>query len=162
MNSIFTSANFENGLLQFNVIPTDLYDAELDSKSAFAAFNFERNKYSIYAGLRYQRDYINVDYDVNNVPGRLGNSLQEYDNVYLTANIKYSLNEDQSLRLAASRTITLPEFKEIAPFEYVSATGQITRGNPDIEASKNYNIDLKYEWFPSADQLLSVMVSSIK
>ena len=156
LGAIFTAENFESGVLQFNVIPTDLYDAELDSKSAFAAFNFEREKYSAYAGLRYQRDYINVDYDVNNIPGRLGNSLQEYDNVYLTANFKYNLSEDQSLRVAGSRTITLPEFKEIAPFEYVSPTGQITRGNPDIIASTNYNIDLKYEWFPSADQLLSV------
>ncbi|RXG14183.1 outer membrane receptor protein involved in Fe transport [Leeuwenhoekiella aestuarii] len=156
LGAIFTTANFESGVLQFNVIPTDLYDAELDSKSAFAAFNFEREKYSAYVGARYQRDYINVAYDVNNIPGRTGNSLQEYDNLYLTGNFKYNLNEDQSLRVAASRTITLPEFKEIAPFEYVSPTGQITRGNPDIKASTNYNLDLKYEWFPSADQLFSV------
>lgn len=156
LGAIFTAANFESGVLQFNVIPTDLYDAELDSKSAFAAFNFEREKYSAYVGARYQRDYINVAYDVNNIPGRTGNSLQEYDNLYLTGNFKYNLNEDQSLRVAASRTITLPEFKEIAPFEYVSPTGQITRGNPDIKASTNYNLDLKYEWFPSADQLFSV------
>lgn len=156
LGAIFTAANFDSGVLQFNVIPTDLYDAELDSKSAFTAFTFEREKYNAYIGARYQRDYINVDYDVNNIPGRIGNSLQEYDNLYLTGNFKYNLNEDQSLRVAASRTITLPEFKEIAPFEYVSATGQITRGNPDIKASTNYNLDLKYEWFPSADQLLSV------
>ena len=156
LGAIFTAANFDSGLLQFNVIPTDLYDAELDSKSAFTAFTFEREKYNAYIGARYQRDYINVAYDVNNIPGRIGNSLQEYDNLYLTGNFKYNLNEDQSLRVAASRTITLPEFKEIAPFEYVSATGQITRGNPDIKASTNYNLDLKYEWFPSADQLLSV------
>ncbi len=156
LGAIFTAANFDSGLLQFNVIPTDLYDAELDSKSAFTAFTFEREKYNAYIGARYQKDYINVDYDVNNIPGRIGNSLQEYDNLYLTGNFKYNLNEDQSLRVAASRTITLPEFKEIAPFEYVSATGQITRGNPDIKASTNYNLDLKYEWFPSADQLLSV------
>ena len=156
LGAIFTTANFESGVLQFNVIPTDLYDAELDSKSAFAAFNFEREKYSAYVGARYQRDYINVAYDVNNIPGRTGNSLQEYDNLYLTGNFKYNLNEDQSLRVAASRTITLPEFKEIAPFEYVSPTGQITRGNPDIKTSTNYNLDLKYEWFPSADQLFSV------
>src|SRR5690606_6922910 len=50
----------------------------------------------------------------------------------------------------------LPEFKEIAPFEYVSPVGQVTRGNPNIDASVNRNFDLKWEFFPTKDQLLSI------
>ena len=61
-----------------------------------------------------------------------------------------------NIRLAASSTITLPEFKEIAPFEYVSQTGQVTRGNPDLNASRNFNLDLKYEFFPSSGELISL------
>src|SRR5690606_12429294 len=34
--------------------------------------------------------------------------------------------------------------------------GQVTRGNPNIEASLNRNFDLKWEFFPSKDQLLSL------
>src|SRR5690606_9416836 len=60
------------------------------------------------------------------------------------------------LRLAVSRTITLPEFKELAPFGYVAPSAQVTRGNPDIEASINYNYDLKYEYFISPSQLVSL------
>ena len=60
------------------------------------------------------------------------------------------------MRLALSRTITLPEFKEIAPFEYVSQTGQVTRGNPNLEASRDLNYDFKWEYFPSSGQLISV------
>lgn len=156
LGAIFTQDNFEDGDLSLNLIPTDLYDAELDSKAAFVAFNYGKNKVNFNAGLRYQRDELNVDFDVNNFPGRVGVTNKEYDNVYLTANVKYNLTEEHSLRFASSRTITLPEFKEIAPFEYVSPVGQITRGNPDLQASINYNFDLKYEWFPTADQLLSV------
>ena len=55
-----------------------------------------------------------------------------------------------------SRTITLPEFKEISPFGYVAQTGQVTAGNVDLEASINYNYDLKWEFFPSNGQLVSV------
>ena len=60
------------------------------------------------------------------------------------------------LRLATSKTLTLPEFKEFAPFEYVSQTGQVIRGNPDLQASTNFNLDLKYEFFPTAKELISV------
>ena len=58
-------------------------------------------------------------------------------------NLKYAATEKINLRFANSYSTTLPEFKEIAPFEYVSAVGQVTRGNKDIEASLNTNYDLK-------------------
>jgi outer membrane receptor protein involved in Fe transport len=61
-----------------------------------------------------------------------------------------------ALRLAGSLSQTLPEFKEIAPFEYVSPEGLIEAGNRLVERSNNINVDLKYEFFPSNDQLLSV------
>jgi outer membrane receptor protein involved in Fe transport len=70
-------------------------------------------------------------------------------------NLKYAATEKINLRFANSYSTTLPEFKEIAPFEYVSAVGQVTRGNKDIEASLNTNYDLKFEYFPSKGQLIS-------
>lgn len=80
----------------------------------------------------------------------------DYSNLYPSLNIKYAINELNALRIALSRTLTLPEFKEIAPFEYVSPTGQITRGNVELEASRNLNYDLKWEYFPSSGQLVSL------
>ena len=79
-----------------------------------------------------------------------------YNNLYPALNLRFALNDQNNFRLAASKTVTLPEFKEVAPFEYVSQTGQVTRGNPDLEASTNFNFDLKWEYFPSAGQLLSL------
>lgn len=156
IGGIMTAANFDSELLSLNILPTDLYEAELDSKSAYATFNYGLNRFNINVGLRYQKDQINVDFDVNNFAGRTGSVVKDYDNLYPTANVKYSLNEKNSLRFAFSKTITLPEFKEIAPFEYVSPVGQVTRGNTALEASNNYNFDLKYELFPSSDQLVSL------
>lgn len=156
LGAIFTQQNFDNGVLQVNDLPGDFYDGNLQSYAGFLSFNYARNKFSANVGVRYQKDQIDVNFDVGNFPGRIGESNQEYDNFYPSVNLKYSLTEDQNLRLASSKTITLPEFKEIAPFEYVSPTNQVTRGNPNIEASNNYNIDLKYEWFPSRGELLSI------
>jgi outer membrane receptor protein involved in Fe transport len=49
----------------------------------------------------------------------------------------------------------LPEFKELAPFDYVSPTGRVIGGNPDLDKSEIYNFDLKYEMFPQRGQLFS-------
>jgi TonB-dependent receptor len=156
LGSIFQQSNFDAGLLQLNVLRPDLYNGTLESRAAFADFNVQLNRWNFNAGLRYQQDQIDVSYDVGNIPGRVGKANKEYNNLYPGANIKYDINEKHALRLAVSRTITLPEFKEISPFEYVSQVGQITRGNPELEASRDINYDLKWEYFPSNAELVSL------
>ena len=156
LGGIFQQGSFDNGTLEFNLLQPDLYDGTLESIAGFADFNLGTKKWNFNLGLRYQKDEIDVNFDVGNFPGRVGQSLKEYDNLYPSFNVKYDLNEKHGLRFAVSRTITLPEFKEIAPFEYVSQTGQVTRGNPDLEASRDLNFDLKWEYFPSSGQLISL------
>lgn len=156
LESVITQENFDDGLLRPTILQPDLYDGTLDSKAAYADFSVIKNQWSFNGGLRYQRDEIDVNFDVGNFPGRVGTSSKEYSNLYPSVNIKYDFTEKTALRFALSQTITLPEFKEIAPFEYVSQVGQVTRGNVDLEASRNLNYDLKWEYFPSADQLISV------
>lgn len=156
LGAIFIQQNFDNGLLDLNVLLPDFYSGKLDSKAAYVDFSVGLNKWNFNAGLRYQSDDIDVNYDVGNINPREGSANKSYNNMYPSANIKYSINEENALRLAVSNTITLPEFKEISPFEYVSPTGQVTRGNPDIEASRDLNYDLKWEYFPSAGELISL------
>lgn len=151
LSEVFTTENFENDLLSFNRLNPDRYNATLESYGGFVSFNYGKGKWNVNLGGRYQNDDIDVIFDVNNFPANRPNfSFKSYDNFYPSLNVKYSPTENSNIRLAASKTITLPEFKEIAPFEYVSQIGQITRGNPDLDASNNYNFDLKYEIFPSS------------
>jgi TonB-dependent receptor len=163
LGAIFRQSYFDAGLLELNLLGSnanderkDIYLGTLDTKAAFFSFNVGLEKWNFDAGLRFQRDEIKVAYDIGNLSPRTGDSNQDYSNFYPSLNVKYTINDLNALRLAVSRTITLPEFKEIAPFNYVSPTGQITRGNPDLIASKDINLDLKWEYFPSAGQLVSV------
>ncbi|MBD0779333.1 TonB-dependent receptor [Maribacter sp. ANRC-HE7] len=165
IGSIFQQSNFDNGLLELNLLGSnanderkDIYTGELDSKAAFADFNVGLEKWNFNAGLRFQKDGIKVKYDIGNLFPREGESFQEYNNLYPSLNIKYALNELHALRLAVSKTLTLPEFKEVSPFEYVSPTSQVIRGNVDLRASKNLNYDIKWEYFPSPTQLISASI----
>jgi len=157
LSGIFTTENFNSRALSFNVLNPDIYEASLESIAGFAFFNYGNAKWNLNLGARFQQDDIDVIFDVNNYPSNLPNFVyKSYDNIYPSINFRFSPNEDSNIRLAASRTITLPEFKEIAPFEYVSQTGLVTRGNPNLDASTNTNIDLKYEIFPSSGELISL------
>jgi TonB-dependent receptor len=155
LSSTFTDTNFNNGLT-LRLRDADRYQAELDIIAGYVNFDFKLdNKLSGNLGLRYERDEISVIWDVANYVGRIGVLDKSYESLYPSVNLKYELAENKYLRFASSITQTLPEFKELSPFEYVSPTGRVTKGNPDLEKSEIYNFDLKYEMFPQSGQLFS-------
>ncbi|MHB0755616.1 TonB-dependent receptor [Polaribacter sp. M15] len=154
-SSTFTSTAFNNGL-RLVERPLDRYNGTFDAIAGFADFDFQFNKFSGNVGVRYERDEIYVEWDVANFQGRTGSLSRDYNNINPSINLKYELNDRNFVRFATSISQTLPEFKEFAPFEYVSPTGRVTKGNPDIERSNVYNVDLKWEFYPSSEELVSV------
>lgn len=120
-------------------------------------------------GIRIESFQQEITYDVQGdiiQPGVL-TSVNSYDNLFLPSlNARYALNEDMNLRGSFSVTASFPEFKEVAPFVYEDVVIRYG-GNPDLlggadgtgpNYSEIFNYDLKYEWFPSARELVSLAV----
>lgn len=151
----FTTENFDDELV-LRTPDLDFYEGDLNILAGYANLDFGLNKkLSGNVGVRYEMDKIDVFWNVGNFVGRVGEIQKEYSNFYPSLNLKYELNEKQFIRFASSLTQTLPEFKELAPFEYVSPTGRVTGGNPDLEKSQVLNADVKWEFFPKAGELVS-------
>jgi outer membrane receptor protein involved in Fe transport len=81
-------------------------------------------------------------------------------NILPSLNMKYKFNDESNLRFAASKTITRPVIMESYPLEFVNLDGTIENGNPNVINSDNYNVDLKYELFPTAKELVAVTAFS--
>lgn len=155
ISSIFTSSSFNDN--QIRTIPDDTYDAKLQALGGFASLGFDFGKLDGNVGLRYEMNNINVAWDINNDdPLREPKIEKNYKELYPSLNLKYDLNDLHVLRLSGSKTITLPEFKEIAPFAYTSPNSNIIQGSPELMASSNYNADIKWEYYKAADELISV------
>lgn len=157
ISAIFTQQNIDANRLRLFINAPDTYDAELLSYAGYLTSTYNVGQFVLEAGLRYDSSQIDIAYDVAQAPGgRKGTRTKKYDRLFPSFNIKYAASEKHSFRIAGSITQTLPEFKEIAPFQYVSPTGLITFGNADIVASKNLNLDLKWEHFFSRNELISL------
>lgn len=153
----FTQDNLDNNIIEYKDQLPDTYEAELNIMAGYLNTDMRFGTLTLGFGVRYEQDIINlINWDVNNYPGRVGSDKSEYQNLLPSFTIKEELNDKHTIRLAGSKTITLPEFKELAPFNYVSPTGRVTGGSPDLMASTNYNLDAKWEFFPSKEELLSV------
>lgn len=142
----------------------DVYTADMTNIAGFVNVDFGLNKkFSGNVGLRFERNELNVAWNVKNYQSptgqaRVGSLGREYNSLYPSINLKYELNERNFIRFASSLTQTLPEFKEFAPFQYEEPTGRVIQGNPNLERSQIVNIDAKWEFFPKRDELISATV----
>jgi outer membrane receptor protein involved in Fe transport len=72
-------------------------------------------------------------------------------------NLVYSLNKKMNLRASYYRTVSRPEFRELAPFAFYNfVMDNILSGNPDLKRATIDNFDLRYEFFPGEGQIFSV------
>tara|TARA_R110000787_G_scaffold43892_2_gene107516 strand:+ start:102131 stop:104974 length:2844 start_codon:yes stop_codon:yes gene_type:complete len=140
------------GGVNYPGLPENTYKGNLDIHAGFvdAEINLGE-KWLLVPGFRLESFSQKIEYDVINLPPDDSGFRETYSNFYLPSlNIKYSLTDDQNLRFAASKTVSYPEFKEVAPFVYEDVAQRVG-GNPDLlndpSFSEIYNIDLKYEWF---------------
>ncbi|WP_418894270.1 TonB-dependent receptor domain-containing protein [Limibacterium fermenti] len=155
LSGIFTSESFTADKIK--TLPEDVYNASLSALAGFVSLEFDFGKLDGNAALRYERNTIEVDWDINNDdPLREPSISRTYNELYPSINLKYELTDRHNLRLSASKTLTLPEFKEIAPFAYTSPNSTLIQGTPELKASENYNLDAKWEYYKSNDELISV------
>ncbi len=106
------------------------------------------------AGIKVDLVDIAVDYNVNR-GAKVGTTKLEDLFILPSFNLKYDLDDKNSLRFGTSRTYTLPQSKEISPYQYIGRQWK-SQGNPDLLPSTNYNIDLKWDFYLSRNELFSI------
>ncbi|MGH2669326.1 MAG: TonB-dependent receptor domain-containing protein, partial [bacterium] len=65
--------------------------------------------------------------------------------------------ETHNVRLSASQTLSRPEYRELSPTTYFDILGgQRLFGNVELKRALVRNFDLRWEWYPSAGQVVSI------
>ncbi|MFV0247859.1 MAG: TonB-dependent receptor domain-containing protein [Tenacibaculum sp.] len=137
------------------------YEGNLKIQAGYISAEIQvGEKLSLVPGIRLENFNQSISWDVINLNENRIGEVQAKENFFLPSfNLKYSLNTDMNLRFNFSKTVSVPEFKEVAIFVYESVSEQIG-GNPDLLSnpsfSEIYNFDLKYEWFMERNELLSL------
>lgn len=74
-----------------------------------------------------------------------------------SVNMTYSFNPKHQLRIAGSKTVARPEFREIAPFQFFDYE-QIwgIAGETDLKRTAILNGDIRYEYYPKSGEILSI------
>ena len=133
---------------------TDTYSAGSSLNAGYLMFDNRYNKFRLIWGVRAENfkqslstrlevaDYLNLK--------------NEQTDILPSANLVFSVNKTQNLRLSYSKTVNRPEFRELAPFGFYDFTTQFfTNGNPDLKIAEIQNTDFRYEYYPGKGQLFT-------
>jgi outer membrane receptor protein involved in Fe transport len=159
LNSVDTQLNnyIASNAISFRESSNATYQAKLKetANAGYANLLYKfGEKWEVNGGIRLESTLRETKYRTQ---GSFSDPFKtlKYDNLYVlpALNVKYGLSEKSNLRFATGKTYTRPVVMESYPIEYINADGTSTKGNPFLENSNNYNVDLKYELFPTSKEV---------
>lgn len=116
-------------------------------------------RWRVIAGARHEEAEIEVQsFRSNGDPFEDDGELMNKD--WLPAiQIVRELTENQNLRVAYSKTLARPNFRELSPFgSFDNVGGEVFIGNSELTRTQIENYDVRYEWFIDGSDLLAVSV----
>lgn len=157
---IFTEENISPNGFEIEEItrPTDTYDAVHEVTAGYAQMDWGSGKWRVIGGLRFEDSTIDVTtldrYHPDTPP--ILTTVEDSD-VLPSVNVVYQVKPNANIRFSASETVNRPEFRELAPFKFVSLAGGFeVSGNPDLVTAKIQSYDLRWEWFPNSNDVIAV------
>ncbi|MEN6455393.1 MAG: TonB-dependent receptor [Prolixibacteraceae bacterium] len=154
LDDFFNQEELDNNA--FSVRTTlNKYSVDKFINSGYAEVVYEfSEKFTGIAGVRADQVNMTIDHFLYNGGDSGSNDLNEFY-ILPSLNLRYNLTEKSTFRLGASRTYTLPQDKEISPYRYDGPVWR-SQGNPDLLPATNYNFDLKWDYYLSQEEILSL------
>ncbi len=109
--------------------------------------------FRLVGGARYEM----TDLFLETADNRLDKGVLKTGDILPSLNLIAGLTGNMNLRLAVSRTLARPVFREIAPYASFDFVGGDTYiGNPHLKRTFINNLDLRWEWFTGPCELYAV------
>jgi outer membrane receptor protein involved in Fe transport len=124
--------------------------------AGYINFNYKPSEsWDILLGGRYENDMTLIRFSEQGAAQKT--NLDKERNLFLPSiSIKNALNNKNNLRFSFSKTVTRPVLIETMEITYINPDNESIKGNPNIQISDNYNLDLKWEYFPTSREMFAV------
>lgn len=144
--------------IEENTRATDRYQAGQEIYGTYLMSDLPIGRLRLIGGTRLEYTNLRV-YSRNDFEAGSPQTIDGYRSTDLLPALAavYKLTDAMNLRVSATQTIARPQFREVARFDYADFfNAQQATGNPDLKRAKITNLDLRWEWFPSAEEVIAV------
>jgi outer membrane receptor protein involved in Fe transport len=139
ISSIANVSDFDPSLNQYVSDAFQSYHLNYKMKvyAGYLSTNFKLfNWLNVKAGARYEHTDVNIDFPNTTVPA--------YGTFVPSVVLSHDFNKTQSLKLAYSKRIERPEYRELNPFINLSDPYNLSTGNPLLKPEIGNNLELGY------------------
>jgi hypothetical protein len=158
LDQVFDDNNFNDSTgfkIDEGTNGTDRYDATNLLSAAYIGTTWPiSDAVTISGGVRYEYNRLQLESSDNNGnPLIIDNPISSF---LPSLNLSINITQKSLVRFAYARTVNRPEFREIAPFAYYDFVfNNVLFGNPSLETPTIDNLDLRWENYPAAGELIS-------
>ena len=138
--------------LQPQGLAQDSYTATYETFGYYASATFAvEDVISVNAGARVERALIDSE------TSGAESSGFEQTNLFPGGSLTYFVNDEMQVRAAVSKTTNRPQLRELVAVQYLDPqSGFFYVGQPELKPATIKNWDLRFEWYPSTLENISV------
>lgn len=157
LTDIFSPENVnavDGWVLREGTTPRDQYSASNFLMAGYAYAEVPLGKFDLTGGIRLEHNILQLDGNTGSAPLTVN---QPITSVLPSFNAGYNINKKTVYRLAYSRTVNRPEFREIAPFLFYDFELDAEKiGNENLTTATIDNFDMRYEFYPNKGETISL------
>ena len=127
--------------------------------AGYLAMSLPFGKLGIHAGVRFEHNDMELISNSRDYEKSKSSRHYKTDDVFPSLNTTYKISDQHQVRLSYGRSINRPEFREVSSSVYYDFDlASNVQGNTELKNCYVDNLDLRYEWYPSRGELISLAV----
>ena len=127
--------------------------------AGYLAMSLPFGKLGIHAGVRFEHNDMELISNSRDYEKSESSRHYKTDDVFPSLNTTYKISDQHQVRLSYGRSINRPEFREVSSSVYYDFDlASNVQGNTELKNCYVDNLDLRYEWYPSRGELISLAV----
>lgn len=127
--------------------------------AGYLALSLPFGKLGIHAGVRFEHNDMELISNSRDYEKSESSRHYKTDDVFPSLNTTYKISDQHQMRLSYGRSINRPEFREVSSSVYYDFDlASNVQGNTELKNCYVDNLDLRYEWYPSRGELISLAV----
>ena len=125
--------------------------------AGFLAATLPFGAWSVYAGVRYEYNDMELISNLRDTEKSESSRHYRHSDFFPSVNVTYVVDKKNQVRLSYGKSVNRPEFREISSsvfydFDLASSV----QGNPELQSCYIHNADIRYEWYPSRGEVVSL------
>ena len=125
--------------------------------AGYLAMSLPFGKLGIHAGVRFEHNDMELISNTRDYEKSETSRHYKTDDIFPSLNTTYKISDQHQVRLSYGRSINRPEFREVSSSVYYDFDlASNVQGNTELKNCYVDNLDLRYEWYPSRGEIISL------